>query len=110
VDDREEPAGFTALYGVGRQAAPELGILIGDPDLWGKGVGTEAQKLTIRRAFDELDSHRVIELILVDNAAARKVVERLGFELEGVMRGHVSRGGRLLDVAVYGVTPESFGG
>jgi RimJ/RimL family protein N-acetyltransferase len=108
VDERPEPAGFTALYGVGRQAAPELGILIGDPDLWGRGVGTQAQRLTIARAFDELGAHRVIELILAENAAARRVVERLGFEQEGMMRGHVSRGGRLLDVAVYGLAPADF--
>jgi RimJ/RimL family protein N-acetyltransferase len=110
VGEREEPAGFTALYGLGRQAAPELGILIGEPELWGRGVGTEAQRLTIRRAFDELGAHRVVELILADNARARRVVERLGFELEGIMRGHVRRGGRLLDVAVYGVTPEGLRG
>ena len=110
VDERPEPAGFTALYGVDRQAAPELGILIGDPDLWGRGVGTEAQRLTIQRAFDELGAHRVIELILADNSAARHVVEKLGFGLEGIMRGHVKRGDRLLDVAVYGLSPEGFKG
>ena len=108
VDDGEEPVGFTALYGVGRQAAPELGILIGDTELWGRGVGTEAQRLTIARAFDELGAHRVLELILADNAAARRVVERLGFELEGMLRSHVRRGDRLLDVAVYGLLPEAF--
>lgn len=110
VDERPEPAGFTALYGIDRQAAPELGILIGDPELWGRGVGTEAQRLTIERAFDELGAHRVIELILADNRRARRVVERLGFELEGMMRGHVKRGERLLDVAVYGLSPEGFRG
>jgi RimJ/RimL family protein N-acetyltransferase len=108
VDERPEPAGFTALYGIDLQAAPELGILIGDPDLWGRGVGTEAQRLTIRRAFDELGAHRVVELILADNKRARRVVERLGFELEGMMRGHVRRGDTLLDVAVYGLSPEGF--
>jgi RimJ/RimL family protein N-acetyltransferase len=108
VDEREEPAGFTALYGIGRQASPELGILIGQPELWGKGVGTEAQRLTIALAFDELGAHRVTELILAGNGAARKVVERLGFVLEGTMRGHVRRGGELLDVAVYGLAPEDF--
>ena len=110
VDERPEPAGFTALYGVGRQAAPELGILIGDSDLWGRGVGTEAQRLTIERAFKELAAHRVFELILAENAAARHVVEKLGFGLEGIMRGHVRRGGRLLDVVVYGLSPEDFRG
>jgi diamine N-acetyltransferase len=108
VDEGPEPVGFTALYGLGAQAAPELGILIGDPDLWGQGVGTEAQRLTIQRAFGELGAHRVVELILADNERARHVVERLGFELEGTMRGHVRRGDQLLDVAIYGLSPEAF--
>jgi RimJ/RimL family protein N-acetyltransferase len=108
VDERPEAAGFTALYGVGRQAAPELGILIGEPDLWGRGVGTEAQRLTIAKAFAELGAHRVYELILAENRGARHVVERLGFQQEGVMRGHVRREGRLLDVVVYGLRPEDF--
>ena len=110
VDERPEPVGFTALYGLGAQAAPELGILIGEPELWGRGVGTDAQRLTIARAFDEFGAHRVLELILADNERARKVVERLGFQLEGTMRSHVRRGGRLLDVAVYGLLPEDFTG
>ena len=110
VDGRPEPVGFTALYGLGGQPAPELGILIGEPELWGKGVGTEAQRLTIRRAFDEFGAHRVLELILADNVRARKVVERLGFRLEGMMRRHVRRGGEVLDVAIYGLLPEDFAG
>lgn len=110
VEERPEPAGFTALYGLGGQAAPELGILIGDPDLWGRGVGTEAQRLTIVKAFGEFGAHRVFELILARNSAARRVVERLGFEEEGVMRAHVRRGGELLDVVVYGLVPEAFSG
>ncbi len=36
VEGHEEPVGFTALYGLGRQTAPELGALIGD-DVRGKG-------------------------------------------------------------------------
>jgi RimJ/RimL family protein N-acetyltransferase len=108
VDGRAEPVGFTALYGLGAQAAPELGILIGEPELWGRGVGTEAQRLTIERAFGEFGAHRVVELILAENRRARAVVERLGFKLEGVMRAHVRRGGRLHDVAVYGLLPEDF--
>jgi RimJ/RimL family protein N-acetyltransferase len=103
LSDRPEPVGFTALYGLHGQTAPELGILIGDPEVWGRGVGTAAQRLTIERAFHEFGAHRVVELILTENARARYVVERLGFELEGVMSGHVLRRDRLLDVAIYGL-------
>ena len=108
--DRPSPVGFTALYGLGGQAAPELGILIGEPDVWGRGVGTQAQRLTIERAFSQFDAHRVVEMILAENTRARHVVERLGFDLEGIMRGHVRRRGRLLDVAIYGLAREAWSG
>jgi RimJ/RimL family protein N-acetyltransferase len=110
VNGRPEAAGFTALYGLGMQAAPELGIVIGEPDLWGHGIGAQAQRLTIATAFDELGAHRVMELILAEHTRARGVVERLGFRLEGILRGHVRRGDRSLDVAVYGLLPEDFNG
>ena len=52
VEGYDEPVGFTALYGLFRQTAPELGALIGD-DVRGKGVGRRAEALTIAKAFDE---------------------------------------------------------
>ena len=58
VEGREEPVGFTALYGLFRQTAPELGALIGD-EVRGRGVGRRAEALTIARAFDEFGAHRV---------------------------------------------------
>src|ERR1700760_4109489 len=54
----EQPVGFTALYGLFRQTAPELGALIGD-DVRGKGVGRRAEALTVKRAFDEFGGPRV---------------------------------------------------
>ena len=42
----DEPVGYTALYGLGRQTAPELGAIIGDERVAGKGVGREAERLT----------------------------------------------------------------
>jgi len=58
VKGHHEPVGFTALYGLFRQTAPELGALIGD-DVRGKGVGRRAEALTIAKAFDEFGAHRV---------------------------------------------------
>ena len=51
LEDREEPVGFTALYGIGGQLAPELGCVIADPAAWGKGVGREAERLTLSQGF-----------------------------------------------------------
>ena len=105
LDDRPDPVGFTALYGVGGQLAPELGCVIADPAAWGKGAGREAERLTLTLAFDELGAHRVYGRIPATNEAAKHVVTWLGWRHEGTMRDHILRpGGELVDCEVWGIT------
>jgi RimJ/RimL family protein N-acetyltransferase len=107
VEGHEEPVGFTALYGLFRQTAPELGALIGD-DVRGSGVGRRAEALTIARAFDEFGAHRVYGRIPAFNEAAKRVVTSLGWRHEGTLRGHLRREDGLADCEVWGVLPEEF--
>ena len=107
VEGYEEPVGFTALYGLFRQTAPELGAMIGD-DVRGKGAGRRAEALTIRKAFDEFGAHRVYGRIPAYNEAAKRVVTSLGWQHEGTMRGHLRRDGETADCEVWGVLPEEF--
>jgi [ribosomal protein S5]-alanine N-acetyltransferase len=107
VEGREEPVGFTALYGLFRQTAPELGALIGD-DVRGEGVGRRAEALTIAKAFDEFGAHRVYGRIPASNEAAKRVVTSLGWSHEGTLRSHLRRDGELADCEVWGVLPDEF--
>ncbi len=108
VEGYGEPVGFTALYGLFRQTAPELGALIGD-DVRGKGVGRRAEALTIARAFDEFGAHRVYGRIPSRNEVAKRTVASLGWKHEGTMRGHLSRPeGRVDDCEIWGVLPAEF--
>jgi RimJ/RimL family protein N-acetyltransferase len=107
VEGHDEPVGFTALYGLFRQTAPELGALIGD-DVRGKGVGRRAEALTIAKAFDEFGAHRVYGRIPAHNEAAKRVVSSLGWRHEGTMRNHLRRNGELADCEVWGVLPDEF--
>ena len=107
VEGHAEPVGFTALYGLFRQTAPELGALIGD-DVRGRGVGRRAEALTIARAFEEYGAHRVYGRIPAHNEAAKRVVTSLGWKHEGTMRAHLSRDGELTDCEVWGVLPDEF--
>ena len=92
VEGYGEPVGFTALYGLFRQTAPELGALIGD-DVRGKGVGRRAEALTLAKAFDEFGAHRVYGRIPARNEVAKKTVAGLGWKHEGTMRAHLRRDG-----------------
>lgn len=107
VEGHREPVGFTALYGLGRQLAPELGALIGD-ELRGRGVGREAERLTLEKAFGEFGAHRVYGRIPAFNEPAKRVVRSLGWRHEGTMRGHIRRHGELHDCEIWGVLAEEF--
>jgi RimJ/RimL family protein N-acetyltransferase len=107
VEGYDEPVGFTALYGLFRQTAPELGALIGD-DVRGKGVGRRAEALTIAKAFDEFGAHRVYGRIPARNEIAKKTVSSLGWVHEGTMRAHLNRPDGVDDCELWGVLPEEF--
>lgn len=108
VEGHEEPVGFTALYGLFRQTAPELGALIGD-EVRGAGVGRRAEALTLAKAFDEFGAHRVYGRIPARNEIAKKTVAGLGWKHEGTMRAHLRREGAPPDdCEVWGVLPEEF--
>lgn len=104
VAGRPEPVGFTALYGLFRQTAPELGALIGDPP-GARGVGREAERLTVAKAFEEFGAHRVYGRIPAFNGPAKKAVAWQGWQHEGTMREHIRRpDGSLIDCEVWGIT------
>jgi RimJ/RimL family protein N-acetyltransferase len=75
----------------------ELGILIGNKDFWGKGIGTEACKLVIDYAFNTLNIRKILLAVYSTNVSAIKVYERLGFEKEGTLKAHVFQHGNYID-------------
>jgi RimJ/RimL family protein N-acetyltransferase len=102
VEGIEEAVGYTALYGLGRQTAPELGTIVGDERVSGKGVGREAERLTNLKAFEEFGAHKFYGRIPATNEAAKKAVIYNGWKQEGVLRNHVRHGGELIDVELWG--------
>jgi ribosomal-protein-alanine N-acetyltransferase len=110
LDGRDEPVGFVALFGLERETGPELAVLVGDPDAWGKGVAREAERRACVHAFEDYSAHRIHAEIPATNQAAQKVVTYLGFQREGVMRNAIRRGGEAVDNEVWGLLPEEFTG
>lgn len=56
------------------------------PEHWGRGLAPAAAAHVIRFAFERLDLNRLDATVMLDNAASRRCLEKLGFKLEGVMR------------------------
>ena len=80
-------ANYRDLQPKGRSA--EVGIGIGEPGLWGKGLGREAVGLLVRHLVDDLKVHRVSLSVLAFNDRAIASYKAAGFEVEGIERDGV---------------------
>ena len=82
----------------------ELGVDLYDPDQRGKGYGAEAVALLTTWLLQRGIADRVQASTAVGNRPMRRVLEKLGFTFEGVMRGFMPVGAGREDFALYGVT------
>jgi N-acetyltransferase len=80
-------ANYRDLRPKGKSA--EVGIGIGEPALWGKGLGREALTLLVRHLVDDLGVHRVSLTVLAFNDRAIASYKAAGFEVEGIERDGV---------------------
>jgi RimJ/RimL family protein N-acetyltransferase len=75
----------------------ELGLLIGDKNSWGKGIGTEVCTLTTRYAFEQLNIRKVSLTVYSNNPNAIRLYEKIGFKQEGRLEKHIYEGGEFHD-------------
>lgn len=81
----------------------EVGYFIGDREMWGKGIATEAIRLATQFAFERLGMHRAQAVVDVDNPASAKALERVGYKKEGTLREKLFMDGRWNDQLLYGI-------
>jgi RimJ/RimL family protein N-acetyltransferase len=101
--------GFTALDG---DSFPNgdafVGIGIGEREFWGRGYGTDAMKVILRYAFQELNLRRVSLDTFEYNPRAIHSYEKAGFVHEGRARRFLLREGRRWDLIFMGILREEW--
>jgi len=85
-----------------------LGISIGERDYWGRGYGTDAMRLAVQYAFLELGLRRVSLGLHAYNERALKSYQKVGFKMEGRMRGEGLRDGVRYDSLWMGILREEW--
>jgi RimJ/RimL family protein N-acetyltransferase len=89
--DLDRPNGIAALgYGIGRA-------------WWGLGLATEAARAAMDYAFDGLHVAKVWARVDPRNVGSLRVLEKLGMQREGLLRGHLIYRGERVDRAYYGL-------
>jgi len=73
------------------------------PDFWSKGYASEITKALVNDLFESNDVERIEALVVFENIASKKVLEKSGFKLEGILRHFTWLNGKYRDVCFYGL-------
>jgi RimJ/RimL family protein N-acetyltransferase len=87
----------------------EVGYWLGEP-FWCRGLATAALATLTRHALGPLRYRRLFATVFEGNAASRRVLEKAGYRLEGVLRRSAVKHDRVFDQYLYAVTDEDVGG
>jgi len=94
-----DPVGLAGLYDISmRQQRAYVALYLGDERVRGRGVGSAADMLLIRYAFEELGLDKLCAEVIATNEPGVEVHRHHGFKIDGVLRGHVIKAGRRVDV------------
>lgn len=68
-----------------------------------RGAGVMMATLALNKAFEEFGMHKICGEVLLDNIKSINYHERLGFVREGVLKQHIFKDNRYVDVIVFGL-------
>jgi RimJ/RimL family protein N-acetyltransferase len=77
-----------------------FGYWLGE-SFWGRGIMTAAARATANYALENLDVVRLESPVFEWNPASMRVLEKCGFEREGVRRRGVFKDGQVIDAVMY---------
>lgn len=81
----------------------ELGIMIGNKEYWGKGVGTEVVQSLVTYAFSNLHVTRINAEVEDGNDPMVRVLKNVGFAEDGIFESARLKKGRRILVRHFGI-------
>ena len=78
----------------------DVGILIGDRSMWGRGIGSEAVRILADWAFGALGLRKMTAGAYSTNVGSVKAFERAGFHIEATRRSHYETADGVVDAVL----------
>jgi [ribosomal protein S5]-alanine N-acetyltransferase len=86
-----------------RHGLGEVGILVGEPAAWGRGIGCDAIRLLASIAERELKLSKLSAGCYASNVGSERAFLKAGFQIEGRRPSHFSLGQRRDDALLFGL-------
>ena len=90
--------GTTGLHNISwLRGNAQFGIIIGEKDYWGVGVGSKAWRMIINYGFENLKLKLIDTKIFSKNLASIKIAEKCGFQTIKLLKNDVEKNGKMYD-------------
>lgn len=80
----------------------EIGYWLGEP-FWRRGIMSEAVQLLTEHVFANHDFRRIYADVMAPNVGSMRVLEKVGYTREGVLRNAYVKNNEIYDKVVYAV-------
>lgn len=80
----------------------EVGVDV-TPPYWGQGYATEALRRLVDFGWEHMKLNRIEADVVKDNPASMRVLKKVGFKEEGVLRQRLRKGGKYYDIHLFGI-------
>jgi len=109
IEFEQRLVGFVQLSSIDqRMRRAAIGIAIGEKNLRGQGIGTTALRLLLDYAFTVKNFERIYAEVFSFNQRSQKLLERVGFQREGLLRQHNIHKGVRQDIWMFGLLKPEF--
>jgi ribosomal-protein-alanine N-acetyltransferase len=85
-----------------KQRRAEIGYEI-HPEYWKKGYATESALKIISFGFNSLELIRIGAVVFPENESSLKLLQKIGFQKEGILRDYIYQDGISNDTYVYSI-------
>lgn len=96
IDIDGEVVGSVGLHRIAKNHKAEIGYWLAEQH-WGKGIMTEVVKLMDKTGRKKFGLKRIYAGVFSYNIGSKRVLEKCGFEFEGVQKKEVKKGKKYID-------------
>jgi [ribosomal protein S5]-alanine N-acetyltransferase len=108
IDDTGAILGYADLALIDwQEQCASFGIALARAN-WGKGIAATAGGLLLERAFETLKLGRIVAEVHASNERSLRLMTRLGFVREGILRLHETYRGQKQDVILFGLLRDEY--
>lgn len=105
----DEYIGFCGLMNIQMPVMKaELYAVIGNKDYWRGGYGTDIYRTLVNYGFLELGLNKIYGYQLTHNEGAHRVVEKLGWKRDGLLRQDLYSHGKIVDRYIVSILREDW--